>query len=356
MDFSRHLAAHKKAIDKQLEQTFNKLIKENQKKDALITECLKHAQKIALAGGKRIRGALLMNAYFGFGGKEKQKILKVATAIELVHLFLLMHDDIIDRGDLRHGQMTLHKKIAEKYAKKNQENENVHFGESLAIIVGDMLYAVAFQMLAEAGFEAEITVKALGYLQQVVNTTIIGQSQDIFIAFGNTFEQKEILKMYENKTARYTFEGPLHLGAILASCSDKKSFKMLSEYALLLGVAFQIQDDILGVFGNEQKMGKNLATDIEEGKKTLLVAKALEFANKNEQKQILAILGKKQLKVQEIMEFQDILKKTGALAYNEEDAKKMLFKGKESIAKLVMLGVQKEFLLELITYLENRRV
>ena len=354
MNFQQMLGGLKVAIDKEIEHYFDIAIKEAQKSDKLIAEALTHTKKIALAGGKRIRGALLCQAYFGLGGKEKKKILKVAAAIELVHLFLLVHDDIIDRGDLRHNQDTLHKMLEKKYRKNISAEQAKHFGESIAIIGGEMLYVIANKIILEAGFSLQEMTRALVQLQKIVATTIIGQSQDIAIEYSKNATQQEVLAMYENKTARYTFEGPLYVGAMLAGCNDKKTFALLSEYAMPLGIAFQIKDDVLGIFGSQKKMGKSVASDIEEGKQSLLVIKARLLATKTEKKQLNSILGKNKLTQKEILTFQNILKSTGALEYAEKLAAQYLDKGKKEIEKVVLLPQSKEFLVGLVQYLEKR--
>ncbi len=356
MNFKLKLGGFKAAIDKQLELYFDKAILEAEKKDVLIAEALRHTKIIALAGGKRIRGALIYNAYLGFGGKEKTKILKIAAAIELVHLFLLMHDDIIDRGQLRHGEMTLHEMFAKKYAKKGRADAAEHFGESMAIIVGEYLYVQAQEMILDAGFDRELTISALSELQAIVATTIIGQAQDIYIAFDEKNSEQQILNMYENKTARYTFEGPLKLGAIFAECYDKKTLALLSGYAVPLGIAFQIQDDILGVFGKTGEMGKSDISDIEEGKKTLMVVKALSESTPLQRKELQAILGKKKINSKELNKFKEILISTESLKACQELANEYFKTGEEELEKIVMLGSQKKFLSEMINYLENRKV
>lgn len=354
MKFSDKLARYKKEIDRELENRFDKMILEAEKKDVLMTEALLHTKKIALAGGKRIRGALLVNAYLGFGGKEKKKIMKIAAAIELVHLFLLVHDDIIDRGDLRHGQVTLHRAMAKKYAKKKVETDDAHFGNSVAIIVGEMLYCAANELIATAGFSAGITLEALADLQKLVKNTIIGQSQDILIALSDHFDEKEILSMYENKTARYTFEGPLKLGAIFAGCSDRKTLHILNDFALPLGVAFQIQDDQLGIFASQKEIGKDCTSDIVEGKKTLLVAKTVQLCDKKQRIEFLKILGKAKIESKEIKNFQRIIIECGAKQYCDELIREFFAKGKKEIEKVIMLGEQKDFLLGLVEYLLSR--
>lgn len=356
MNFQQTLGGLKAAIDKELDHQFDIAIADARKKDGLSAEALEHTKEIALAGGKRIRGALLYWAYLGLGGKEKKKILKAAVAIELVHLFLLVHDDIIDRGELRHGKATLHKMMEKKYRKNISVDEAQHFGQSIAIIVGDMLYAIANKIMLETGFSSQEMARALLQLQKIVANTIVGQSQDIAIEYNKNVSQTEVLAMYENKTARYTFEGPLHLGAMLAGCTDKKTLKLLSAYALPLGIAFQIKDDILGVFGSEKKLGKSVASDIEEGKQSLMVVKARELASAAQKKQLEAILGKKQLTQKEIKIFQDILRSTGALAFAEDLAMQYLNKGKKEIEKAIILPQAKDFFVGLVEYLEKREI
>ena len=354
MNFKQKLAALKNSIDRQLEHNFDVAIEDAQKHDPLMAETLSHIKKIALAGGKRIRGALLVEAYLGFGGKEKKKILKVAAAIELTHLFLLIHDDIIDRGETRHGQPALHRMLANKYQKKYGVSESEHFGSSMAIIGGDLLYAMAVKIIVDAGFDSQLSLIAASKLQSIVSTTIIGQSQDIGIAYADKMIESQILAMYENKTARYTFEGPLQLGAILAGASDGKSLESLSRFALPTGVAFQIQDDILGVFGKQQEIGKSTASDIEEGKKTVLVAKAYSNSSRIQKEQLSAIFGKRNLQAREIKTFQELLVSTGALEYNNSLAKKYFEIGKKEIEKIIILPQARNFLVGMIEYLENR--
>ncbi|EKD58705.1 MAG: hypothetical protein ACD_56C00065G0001 [uncultured bacterium] len=356
MIFHKTLGELKNAIDRQIQFFLDLAIEEVKGEDPLMMESLKHVKKIALSGGKRVRGALLCQSYLGFGGKDKRKIVKAAAAIELIHLFLLIHDDIIDRGRIRHGQPTLHLMLAKKFQKKLGESEALHFGNSMAIIVGDMLYAIAIKIISEAGFEQGATLSALSKLQSVVNTTIVGQSQDIGISYKSRVTEDEVLSMYENKTARYTFEGPLHIGALLAGCSDKKIFELLSEYAINLGIAFQIQDDILGVFSSEEKTGKSSSSDIEEGKKTLLVIKAQSLAAPDEMIKMNALLGKKSIAKKELKSFRDVLIRTGSLEYNKDMASRRIEVGKREIEKIIMLPAQKKFLLGLAEYLEKREI
>jgi geranylgeranyl diphosphate synthase, type I len=354
MDFKETLAELKKEIDKELGYQFNIAIKGVRKKDALMAEALAQAKNITLAGGKRIRGALLCQAYFGVGGKERKKIIKAATAIELVHMLLLVHDDIMDKGWLRHGEKTLHTFFSEKKQKNLPADEVKHFGNSIAMITGDMLYAMANNLILESKFNDAVIIQSLSQVQSIIETTIAGQSQDVWIAHKKNATEKEILNMYKNKTARYTLEGPLYVGAMLAGRNDRKFLQCLSRYAVPVGIAFQIQDDILGIFGIKQKTGKLAVSDIEEGKRSIIVTKAFSRANLRQKKQLDSILGKKNLSNKEIRTFQDILKSTGALEYSKKMAAAYLVKGKREIKKIAFLPDTKRFLMGLTEYLEDR--
>ncbi len=356
MNFQQTLSGFKLAIDKELEHYFDIAIADAQRESELIANALEQTKKIALAGGKRIRGALLQCAYSGAGGKEKKRILKIAVAVEFLHLFFLVHDDIIDCGNLRHGQETVHKFFAKKTVKKNDELRSVSFGNSVALIVGDMLFAKANELILQAGFGQRETLEALTYLQGVVKTTIVGQAQDIAIEIGKQANEKEILAMYENKTARYTFQGPLQLGAIFAGTADKKMLKIFSQYASAIGKAYQLQDDILGIFGKKEKIGKSVTSDIEEGKLSIMIVYARENADARDLKSLNETLGKKNLSQKEVQSFKAILIKTGAKKYAQDLAGKYLERGKKEIEKAPLLSSSRNFLIGMVEYLEKRDI
>lgn len=356
MDFKRTLSSFKKEVDLEIEKYFEENICEIQKKDEFLAAALTYAKKITLKDGKRLRPVLVYFGAISAGEKMRKKIMQVSASIELVHMFLLIHDDVIDCGDLRHGIATLNKEYA-RIGKKTFGLKNFQqFGNSMAIIVGDMVYALAIKKLCQSGFETKKISEIIFQLQEVVNNTIIGQSQDIVIESKKKVSEKEVLKMYENKTAKYTFEGPLKIGLILAGCQDKKIFAGFSRYAISMGKAFQIQDDILGIFGDEKKIGKSTKSDISEGKKTLLVVRALEKGTKLQKEMLKQILGKKNLTQQEIKKFQMVIKETGALDYAKNMANKYLKIAKKEMENLKINFEAKEFLLGMATYLETRDI
>lgn len=354
MDAKKTLEGFKRKVDPEIKNYFQKVIQEVDGIDANIADALRHSEKIIMSGGKRARAAFMYYGYILAGGKDKRKMLQASISIELVHAFLLMHDDIIDKDDYRHGTETMHARY-EKIGKRFLRSANPeHFGSSMAIIAGDMLGALGNQVLFESKFAPEMIVKALIKLQKIIALTVVGESQDIYIENRGYASEEDILKMYENKTAKYTIEGPLHLGAILAE-ADGKLLKILSEYAVPVGIAFQIQDDILGVFGSEEKLGKPVGSDVRQGKQTILVAKALEKASFSQKKELKKYLGKTDLNQKDLDNFRKIIKDTGALAYAENMAAKLIADGKRALEKATGNEGAKEFLLGIADYMLRRK-
>jgi geranylgeranyl diphosphate synthase type I len=309
-----------------------------------------------LAGGKRIRPALIYYAYLASGGENSCNIVKASMGIELTHSFLLIHDDIIDRDAKRHGVATIHeryKKIGQKIAPLK---DSIHFGNSMAMIVGDVASAMANEIVFNVNFSKEVIIKALNKLQEIVYVTIPGEMLDVVMEYQGRTTEEEILRMFEGKTSRYTFEGPLHLGVILAG-GNIKTLQAFTEYSLPLGKAFQLRDDILGVFGDEKKIGKPVGSDIIEGKQTLLVLKALEKGNQEQKKIIKQCLGKKNLTKEELIKFKNILKQTGSLAYSQQLAQSFISESITALERVEFRNQEaKMFLTGIAHYIIEREV
>jgi geranylgeranyl diphosphate synthase, type I len=355
MDISDTLGLFKKEIDREIEAYFERVIKETKKRDRLVAESLEYVKKFILAGGKRLRPALMYYGYIGAGGKERKKMIKTAVSIELIHAFLLIHDDIIDRDDTRHGMDTVNVRYG-KLGKKFFKTENSsHFGDSMAIIIGDMIGALGSQIIFESGFEDRLVMQALSKLQSIVSYTVIGQSKDIYMEYKKKATEKEIMEMYEYKTARYTIEGPLHLGVILGG-GDIKAVENLTDYAIPIGIAFQIQDDILGIYGNEKKLGKPVGSDISEGKQTILLAKALELSTSSQKKMLENMIYKKNINEEELVSFRNIIKETGSLDYAKKLSTKLIFQGKKALEKINLNREAKKFLNGIADYMIEREI
>lgn len=354
MDIKKFFEGFKKQIDKELNAYLDNKIREAERQDFFVANLAKQTKKIILSGGKRLRPAFMYWGYVAGGGKDRKKILKTSISIELVHNFLLMHDDIIDHGKKRHGVETINSKYA-KIGRIFFGPENAqHFGNSMALIFGDMVSAMSNQVVFTSNFPSKLIVEALNQIQAIVAQTVVGEIQDVYMDSSGKTSEEAILKMYRNKTACYTIEGPLILGAILAG-AEGKIIKDLSAYALPLGVAFQIQDDILGIFGLEKKLGKEVGLDIKEGKKTLLLVKAQELGNREQKAFIEEVLGKKNISFSEIKKFQEVMVKSGALQYVQGLASGLVAEAKKSLAKADINPEAKDFLLSVADYMVARK-
>ncbi len=355
MDVIKTLADFKKKIDVEIADYLDEAIKKSEKEDFLITDALRHVKKLILSGGKRLRPALMYYGYIGAGGKEKKKILKTSMSVELIHMFLLIHDDIIDKDYKRHGIDT----VNAKYQKLGQSHflrqDNRHFGNSMAVIVGDTVGALGNQVIFNSGFNPDLVMKALWRLQSIVSATVVGQAKDIYLEHKGEAKEKDVLKVYEYKTAKYTIEGPLQLGAILGGASDE-SMKGFSRYAVPLGVAFQIQDDILGIFGDEKKLGKPIGSDIKEGKQTILVVRAMEKADKKQKYFLKRVLGKENLEISEIKKFREIIEDTGSLNYARKLSSDLVMQSKRALVDLKIKSEALDFLDGVAEYMIKREI
>ena len=353
MEATELLGAYKKRLDVGLKKYFAIKIKQAQNSDPLAENAVKMIADFTLSGGKRIRPALVYYSYLAAGGQDEDRIVEASMSIELTHSFLLIHDDIIDKDEKRHGTATIHeryKKIGKRWV-AGQEGE--HFGNSMAMLAGDMAAAMANEIIFNAPFPSEVILKALDKLQQIVYTIVPGEMLDVMLEIRGKASEKEVLRMYEGKTSSYSFEGPLHLGTVLAGISDKKRLKNYSQYAMPLGKAFQIRDDILGIFGNEKKIGKPIGSDVIEGKQTMLVIKTLSMGSKKQKEIIKKYLGKRDLTPGELEKFKNAVIESGALQYCQDLSDTFV---RQSLAVLAHIDFKNEEAKEFLTGLAEHMV
>jgi geranylgeranyl diphosphate synthase type I len=302
-------------------------------------------KNFVLIGGKRIRPILFYYGYLTAGGRNKKSILDASLSIELIHDYLLIHDDIIDRDELRRGRPTIHKRYQKFYQKISIDYE--HLGISAGIIIGNLASAFGYEILTESNFPDSFKTKALKKLSQIIIGVQAGEILDVFLRLDHPLKEKEIFKIIKYKTTGYSIEGPLQLGAILAG-ANQKALKDLSNFALPLGNAFQIQDDILGMFGDPGETGKPVGGDLREGKQTLLISKAKELANKKEKKIIERTLGNPRLTKNQLKKVRKIIVKTGALDFCQKTVTKLINQAKQKMENSKSPPKIKNFLILLV--------
>lgn len=346
MFVDRELKKFKTVFDREMSRFLDIKIREAGKISpwaARFTEDLK-SYMTAGGGGKRLRPALMHFGYLALGGKNKKAIIKAAMSTEFLHACFLIQDDIIDRDDLRHGEKTMHHRYKE-WAKNNlnlDDAECHHYGISQAICLSDIALESALSALSEAAFSDKFKMEAINKLNSMVFGTAVGEMSDMLAEDISRVNEGRVINILEYKTARYTVEGPLHLGAIMAG-ADEKILKSLSDFSIPLGIAFQIQDDILGVFGSSRETGKPVGADIREGKKTLLIVKALEKGSAEQKKELHFALRNHKASAAQIEKARKIIIDTGSLEYSRKLAEKLADDSRRALARSKLNKKSKEF-------------
>ena len=341
----------KKRIDESLAE-FLEITKVEYKLHLVNPILFESIKEFCLRDGKRIRPLLLILSYIGYTPQKKKisrAIYHASTCIELLHNFMLIHDDIIDRSDLRRGKPTLHKLLSKAVKTDNPEK----LGSDLSIIAGDIVYAFAidaFLSIAEPSARKE---RALKYFIQTAAFTAMGEFIDTLHGFEPlaNVSEKDVYLNYTLKTARYTFDCPLVTGAILAGADDKE-IKKLSDFGIMIGQAFQIQDDIIGIFDSEKNIGKSVLSDLDESKKTLLVCHAYRVLSPKNRKEFLRCFTKTKKNYQDLLTIRKIFVDSGSLLYSLQAIQSRLAKSlkilhglkmKEDYRKLIGASLSKLF-------------
>jgi len=304
-------------------------------------------------GGKRVRPLFVYAGYLSSGGLAQEAILVASLSVEMLHTFALIHDDIIDNSDLRRGQPTTHKMFESTHQIKKFKGNPTEFGLSAAILAGDIAVSFANEILNESPFPNERIRRAKYYFNKMKQEVEIGQYLDVVNGYKQEVNEDEVLKVLEYKTAKYTVERPLHIGAALAG-ADPDIYKVFTAYGLPFGQAFQIQDDILGTFGETKKIGKPNDSDIKEGKKTILIVKAMGRADLEQKAFLAKNLGNKFATDSEIGQVRDIIKRTGALSYAMSLSQHLLNQAKQVVYESKVHQDGKEYLLAAVDYLQAR--
>lgn len=267
-------------------------------------------RSLVLSGGKRLRPAFCTWAYVGMGGDPDDPVITDAgCALELLHTFALIHDDVMDASARRHGVETVHVAFARRHREQGWRGEPDRFGDSVAILVGDLAFVYADRFLAGAPRPA---LDVWNELRLEVN---IGQYLDTNGTAARRADPDLARRICRYKSGKYTIERPLHLGAALAAPERIHDvIESLSAYGDPLGEAFQLKDDMLGVYGDPSVTGKPVGEDLREGKPTLLHALAARQATGADRELLDCRFGTADLSTDEVAQIQAIFTRTGAAA------------------------------------------
>jgi geranylgeranyl diphosphate synthase type I len=297
--------------------------------------------RLMAQGGKRLRPALVYYTYRACGGRSESQVMPLALATEFLHTYLLIHDDIMDHAEVRRGQPAAHARFRDLHRAGGLRGDADDFGRSVAILLGDLAHTYAVELFtgvavrpdpaAAAGPSGPSTSapSAPHWLElnrcfsQMCEEVIGGQYLEFLLAHRTTNDadgepgpaqavrESELLRVLRLKSGRYTAERPIQLGALLAGAPTGPR-EELSRYGTAVGEAFQLQDDLLGLFGDPATVGKPVGDDLREGKFTLLIHHALVKGGPADRQLVAGALGDPHLTAAEVAGVQAALERTGA--------------------------------------------
>jgi geranylgeranyl diphosphate synthase, type I len=342
-------------IDHILSQYLNEIKKFNPKLTPFVIALMNSCK-----GGKRIRGALVKLGFEIVSGSynaqiAKPEIIRVGAAYEIFHASILIHDDIVDQSDMRRGRLTLYRALGGNLPSGRQ----VHYGISQALLLADVGFFLSTKLIADCKLPDAFKAQALSHFSKVVIDTGWGEILDMELSnlkdqeTGYSGQEEDVLAIHRLKTARYTISGPLQIGAILAGGEDGL-LRSLEEFGENLGLAFQIQDDILGVFGDEKELGKSVTSDMEEGKNTLLITESLKNANQKQKEFLEKHYGKGKIGNKTLQQIRKIFQDTSSLVYSKSQAVKYVGLAESVIPEITQDKDLEKLLTEMAYFLVER--
>lgn len=316
-------AAFRDRVDAEIDAYLTRLTGRLKSVSPTLTQLTQVARDLA-AGGKRLRPAF---AYWGFvaaaGDQEVPDALwQAICAIELLHVGVLIHDDVLDAADTRRGRPAAHRQFEEWHRSQHGVGDPAEFGRAMAVLLGDQLLVWSGELVETSGLDAAAWQAARGYWHTVRTEVNSGQVLDLCAQYqvgvsSDAGAEQLAAKVAEEKTSRYTVQRPVQFGAAAGGASSAV-LAGLADYGLALGRAFQLRDDLLGVFADEAETGKPAAGDLREGKRTVLLARVLEATGSADRDHLTAMLGRDDLTDAEVDRARSIILASGAVAEIEQ--------------------------------------
>jgi len=279
---------------------------------------------VLLRGGKRLRAAFCYWSYRAHGGAatgaERDAVVRTGAALELFQAAALLHDDVMDASDTRRGEPTAHRAFEARHAGAGWSGSAERFGTAAAILLGDLCLVACQREIAAAvdDLPAERAAAARALFDAMQTEVVVGQYLDVLVqaepwGLDPAADEERARAVLRAKSARYSVERPLVLGAVLAGASPAQ-VDAISAAGLPLGEAFQLRDDVLGVFGDPSVTGKPAGDDLREGKRTVLMARTLAAAGAADRELLVARLGDPDLDVPAVERLRAVIDRSGALA------------------------------------------
>jgi geranylgeranyl diphosphate synthase type I len=271
---------------------------------------VEHA-RVSVSGGKRFRAAFCWWGHLAVAVPEDRgALLKACASLELLHASALVHDDVMDASDVRRGRPATHRAFEALHRERHWSASPEQYGAAAAILLGDLLLSWSDELLRTSGLPAPRLLDALGYFDLTRTEVVTGQFLDVSAQARGTSDVEVAMTVLRYKSAKYSIERPLHIGAALAGAGSE-TIAQLTRFGLPLGEAFQLRDDLLGVFGDPEVTGKPAGDDLSEGKRTVLIALALDALGPVERAHLDASLGEP-LAAADVAELRTLIDRSGA--------------------------------------------
>jgi len=270
----------------------------------------------AVRGGKRLRARFCRAGFRAVrepsGDQEATGLVRAAAALELLHASALVHDDLMDASDMRRGGPAVHRAFEDRHREAGWRGDPVQYGAAAAVLLGDLLLSWADERLRTCGLQAPVVLEALRLFDATRTEVIGGQFLDVSVQARGDADIQQAMRVLRYKSAKYSVERPLQVGAALAG-GGLQTLAALSAYGVPVGEAFQLRDDLLGVFGDPKVTGKPSGDDLTEGKRTVLVALALQGSSGADARLLDDALGRP-LDAGRVTELQQLIERSGAVA------------------------------------------
>ena len=300
-------------VDERLEEVITAERRRVADRAPLISPALDEVSRLAFAGGKRTRPEFVHLGWIAAGGQPQADVaVNIGAAFELLHVSALVHDDVIDGALLRRGKPTTHVHVAGLHVREGWAGEERRVSEGAAVLIGNIAYALADTSLGDIN---DLAREEWNRVRLEVNA---GQYLDLIGAAMRIDDEDHALAVAYLKTAKYTVERPLRMGAAATGPVDEWLMLKLTDFGMLLGIAFQMRDDVLGVFGDESQTGKPVGDDLREGKATVLMSRARRMAPPGD-RGLLDVVGDPGLSPAQVAELQDVIRSCGALESVESE-------------------------------------
>ncbi|MGW0390605.1 polyprenyl synthetase family protein [Streptomyces sp. NPDC003042] len=301
--------AFKARIDRELEQF---VAREAAQLLAIDTDLAPVAEQlqVAVAHGKRLRAAFCYWGWRAAGQPDSDALVRTAASVELVHAAAVVHDDIIDDSPIRHGLPTAHSALCGAQQQGPARSKSV--ARALAMLVGDLLISLAGQLFVTSGLPAAYLTRARPLWADLARELIAGECLEI-LRTGAVPDTDASLKVIRYKTAKYTVEQPLLIGGALAGAGPRLR-EAFSAYGLPLGEAFQLRDDLLGLFGDPARTGKANLDDLRTRRPTVLLAETWQAAGPADREQLRRVLERRHVGTRDLHAVRDVMSRLGAPA------------------------------------------